>query len=175
MKIVSFLIACLSFSYASAAPNFNHLACIYNLDQSGWHFWSHTSSPDNYSLASGQSRFLSGLWTSDKPVLPNYAACTTMIGTGDENNAIVMNYVYQANQFDALDGNDQCSVSGENVKIVSKSEQLVSRGSFSILETDWISPDASKIQIREYVPKVDELDKLNEIAVEKCNEIAPGK
>lgn len=170
MKAVLFLLVL--FHGLMAAANSNHISCIYAHDQDGWRPWMLQWSSDNYEIADGEKKPLSGFWTSEKPVLPNYAVCTTMMGTDSEDAVVVDSYKYQADEFDPLDGTS-CSLTGKSVRLVDYRRDLVQRGSYVVVETPWVVENIDKIQVREYYPLPEELYDVGAIAQGKCLEIAP--
>jgi hypothetical protein len=174
MKSVLLLFSLLMGSVAFASQNLNHIGCVYVKDSQGWQFWQVFSSGNSFDLSTGQKNFLTGMWTSEKPVLPNYAVCTTMVGTDDKDSVAVESYRYKADEFDPMTANDSCSVAGKNVELIAKDSTNVKKGSFAQVEIDWVPPYADKIQIKEYVPLDSELDKIGEIASDKCLELMPN-
>ena len=174
MKSVLLLLSLLMGSVTFASQNLNHIGCVYVKAAQGWQFLQVFSSINSFDLSTGQKNFLTGLWTSEKPVLPNYAVCTTMVGTDDKESVVVESYRYKADEFDPMTGNASCSVTGKNVELISNDSTTVKKGFFAQVEIDWIPPSADKIQIREYIPLDSELDKIGEIAYDKCLELMPN-
>lgn len=173
VKTISFLAFFLQLSFAMADQNFNHIGCVYLHDKDGWHPWQTFYFLDSFDLKNGQSRFLTGAWTNKKPVLPNYAFCTRMIGTTDNNSIVIESYRYKADEFNPIEASDTCSASGTAVELISKNSTTVPRGSFAELEIAWLPPDIDKIKVREYFPLLKEINDLENIAMNKCEELTP--
>lgn len=174
MKSLVILLAVLfHLPFAMASKDIQTLGCVYAHDENGWHPWQLFGSGDPLDLQYGEQRFVSALWTSEKPTLPNYAVCISMTGTTEDDAIVVENYRYKAAEFDTPTGYENCQFTGKSVELMSKEKAYVKRGTYSTLEIDWLPPEADKIQIRQYLPTLEESAVLGKIAQAKCEEIAP--
>lgn len=160
-------------SIAFASQDLNHIACVYYHDGAKWVWWSSSYSASPFNLTDGEKRLLSGGWTSEKPAPPNYAYCTDMIGTSSDDVVIIETYRYQADRFFGSGPNNDCSISGWNVELLTKERHQVARGSFAELEIDWIPPEAQRVRVREYFPMKSELATIHKISAKKCAELLP--
>ncbi len=173
MKVSVFLTLIFSATMAFASQNLNHIGCYYRHTPSGWNVQQIFISKAAFNLAEGEGKGLTRGWTGGKPVPPNYGYCTRMVGTNDDNAVVIESLHYQAKSFSFATFTDDCLLIGTEVELISKTSSLVQRGNFSQLESEWAPPHVDKIQIREYFPLIEEMDKLNEISAQKCAELMP--
>lgn len=67
-----------------------------------------------------------------------------------------------------------CVANGIDIKQTSEEYIYLARGSYAEIESNWlVSPSPSKIKVKTYIPAVHELDRLDEIADQKCIELLP--
>jgi hypothetical protein len=167
------LLCGLATSAAHASRDLNHIGCVYSFNGEEWIRLAAFNAVESFHLENGQMRMLSAGWTSDKPVGSNYAFCTAMVGTDNDDSVSIETYRYRANAFQRPGPKEDCSVTGSNVELISKDVYHVERGSFAELEIDWLPPKQQKLRIREYFPLKSELDSIDEIVSDKCKELNP--
>lgn len=181
MKVLSFLLVSLSFSLSFAAGQFTFINCEYSQTPSGWMPWAMSFSTIPQEISDGQTKFVAGSWTSEKPMGMNNAICINQTGTSDKNTLVITKHLFTATAFDSIDGNDACSVTGQDVQLTSKVSEVVVRGFFTITESEWLPPDMPRYQMRTYIPTTSEMNKLvngdaadqMDMVRTKCESIAP--
>ncbi len=96
-----------------------------------------------------------------------------MSGTGNSDFVIINKFLYKAKEFQNV--NQDCSVVGRDVKLVSTKFEALKRGNYTEVQMSWIpaNPDHTNLMIRTYLPKYDEIQKIGEIAEQKCLTLTP--
>lgn len=161
--------------FAFATSQLNFITCTYNHfenehSEGGWELFRWQSSIASFHLNDGETKMISGMWTSGKKEYPNVGLCTAMTGTNDDNVILMTSYIAHATSIENISG--ICDISGADVIPIEKKHMPIARGSIFDVESDWLnSPAPTRVRLRTYIPHLDELDRINEIAEEKCMEL----
>jgi len=157
-------------STASATEKLNYVSCIYFHRSASWEYYGYQSAGEKFDLKEGESQMLVGAWTSER--LPNYAICNEITGTSDNNLVRMRQIKFEGQIIDGIF--DGCVAKGTDVKQTSEQNMDLARGSYSVIESEWlVSPAPDKIKVKTYIPTVDEINRLNEIVDKKCLELMP--
>lgn len=106
MKIAMFIFAALALLPASgyAASKWNAFYCTYIYHNGRWEFKTGNYWGANFTLAPGEAKTSYGAWTSNTPGGVNYAICSQIVGSSDENKITVKTWTWKASSFNPLPG-----------------------------------------------------------------------
>lgn len=160
---------------AYAGEKLNHLQCVFGFDEEAnqWRPMYMSWSGESYSLRPGEEALISGGWTDKSSTGVNHAYCNTMTATESSDLVRITMRTFRATSFDPVGQHGKCDVTGTDVERISKSESVLKRGEIAEVVVEWLPPRQKLVLVREYFPLVSEVDRMEEIAHSKCEEMTP--